>query len=89
MVQLPIGLFCIADNLARAAICGTGPVLLLGVGGLRWGEAVAVRGCDIDWLPRRVNLHRNVTEVRGKMIEGSLRVTRTGSSCCRRSSWRQ
>ena len=29
--------------------------------------------CDIDWLPRHVNLHRNVTEVRGKMIEGSLK----------------
>jgi integrase len=50
-----------------------GLVLLLGIGGLRWGEAIPIRVCDIDWLPRRVNLHRNVTQVRGKMIEGSLK----------------
>ena len=34
-------------------------VLLLGVGGLRWGEAIALRVCDIDFLRRRVELHRN------------------------------
>jgi integrase len=50
-----------------------GLVLLLGIGGLRWGEAIALRVCDIDFLRRRVNLHRNVTQVRGKMIEGSLK----------------
>jgi integrase len=36
-------------------------VLLLGVGGLRWGEAVALRVCDVDFLRRRVELHRNAT----------------------------
>ena len=34
-------------------------VLLLGVGGLRWGEAAALRVCDVDFLRRRVELHRN------------------------------
>ena len=34
-------------------------ILLLGVGGLRWGEAIALRVCDIDFLRRRVNVHRN------------------------------
>ncbi len=30
-------------------------VLLLGVGGLRWGEAAALRVCDVDFLRRRVD----------------------------------
>ena len=38
-------------------------VLLLGVGGLRWGEAIALRPCDIDFLRRRIELHRNVVRV--------------------------
>ena len=31
-----------------------GLVLLLGVGGLRWGEAAALRVADIDFLRRRI-----------------------------------
>ena len=53
-----------------------GLVLLLGVGGLRWGEAIALRVMDIDFLRRRVALHRNATEVRGKMIVGSLKTNK-------------
>ena len=34
-------------------------VLLLGVGGLRWGEAAALRVGDVDFLRRRIELHRN------------------------------
>ena len=34
-------------------------VLLLGVGGLRRGEAAALRVCDVDFLRRRIELHRN------------------------------
>jgi integrase len=48
-------------------------VLLLGVGGLRWGEAIALRVCDVDFLRRRVELHRNVVRVREKFIVGSLK----------------
>jgi integrase len=38
-------------------------VLLLGVGGLRWGEAAALRVCDVDFLRRRIELHRNAVSV--------------------------
>lgn len=48
-------------------------VLLLGVGGLRWGEAAVLRPCDIDFLRRRVELHRNVVDVNGAMMVGSLK----------------
>ena len=48
-------------------------MLLLGVGGLRWGEAAALRPCDIDWLKRRVNLTRNAVMVSDKVIMGTLK----------------
>jgi integrase len=48
-------------------------VLLLGVGGLRWGEAAALRVADIDFLRRRVHLHRNAVMVGGKAVVGSLK----------------
>jgi integrase len=48
-------------------------VLLLGVGGLRWGEAAALRVCDIDWLHRRVHLHRNAVTVGKQTVVGSLK----------------
>jgi integrase len=48
-------------------------VLLLGVGGLRWGEAAALRVSDVDFLRRRIELHRNAVAV-GKGFEvGSLK----------------
>ena len=48
-------------------------VLLLGVGGLRWGEAVALRVCDMDFLRRRIELHRNAVCVGGTFHVGSLK----------------
>jgi integrase len=48
-------------------------LVLLDVGGLRWGEAIALRVCDVDFLRRRVELHRNVVRVREKFIVGSLK----------------
>jgi integrase len=48
-------------------------VLLLGVGGLRWGEASALRVSDVDFLRRRIELHRNAVAI-GKHFEvGSLK----------------
>ena len=47
------------DMLASEAGPYRSLVLLLGVGGLRWGEAIALRVCDVDFLHRRVELHRN------------------------------
>jgi integrase len=48
-------------------------VLLLGIGGLRWGEAAALRVGDVDFLRRRIGLHRNAVEVNGKFEVGSLK----------------
>jgi len=48
-------------------------VLLLGVGGLRWGEAIALRVCDVDFLRRRIELHRNAVCVGGVFHVGSLK----------------
>jgi integrase len=48
-------------------------VLLLGVGGLRWGEAAALTVADIDFLRRRVRLHRNAVKVGGIFEVGSLK----------------
>jgi integrase len=48
-------------------------VLLLGVGGLRWGEAIALRVCDVDFLRRRVELHRNAVYVGDGFAVGSLK----------------
>lgn len=48
-------------------------VLLLGVGGLRWGEAAALRVADVDFLRRRVTLHTNAVKVGGGFAVGSLK----------------
>jgi integrase len=50
-----------------------GLVLLLGVGGLRWGEAAALRPCDIDFLRRRIELHRNAVTVGRQTWVGTLK----------------
>jgi integrase len=48
-------------------------VLLLGVGGLRWGEAAALRVCAVDFLRRRVTLHTNAVKVGRTFAVGSLK----------------
>jgi integrase len=48
-------------------------VLLLGVGGVRWGEAAALRVCDVDFLRRRIELHRNAVKVGRQFAVGSLK----------------
>ena len=48
-------------------------VLLLGVGGLRWGEAAALRVSDVDFLRRRVTLHTNAVKVGGDFAVGTLK----------------
>jgi integrase len=48
-------------------------VLALGVGGLRLGEAAALRVSDIDFLRRRVELSRNAVKVGGEFVVGSLK----------------
>jgi integrase len=61
------------DRLAHESGRYRSLVLLLGVGGLRWGEAAALRVSDIDFLRRRIALHRNAVEVDGKFAVGSLK----------------
>ena len=61
------------DMLASEAGPYRSLVLLLGVGGLRWGEAIALRVCDVDFLHRRVELHRNGVRVRSEFVIGSLK----------------
>ena len=48
-------------------------VLLLGVGGLRWGEAAALRVRDIDFLRKKISLHTNAVKVGGTVVVGSLK----------------
>ena len=48
-------------------------VLLLGVGGLRWGEAAALRARDVNFLRRRIELHRNAVQVGAAFAVGSLK----------------
>ncbi|KHO18654.1 tyrosine-type recombinase/integrase [Mycolicibacterium setense] len=48
-------------------------VLLLGMAGLRWGEAAALRVGDIDFLKRRVVLHENAVTVGADVHLGTLK----------------
>ena len=67
------------DSLAEESGRYRGLVLLLGVGGLRWGEAAALRVGDIDFLRRRILLHRNAVAM-GKHFEvGSLKSNKNRS----------
>jgi integrase len=61
------------DGLADEAGRYRSLVLLLGVGGVRWGEAAALRVCDIDFLRRRVALHRNAVKVGRQFAVGTLK----------------
>ena len=51
-------------------------ILLLGIGGLRWGEAIALRPSDIDFLHRRILLHRNVVQGGGEFHLGTLKTNK-------------
>ena len=48
-------------------------MLLLGTAGLRWSEVAALRVCDVDFLRRRVNLHRNGVTLTGHVAVGTLK----------------
>lgn len=48
-------------------------VLLLGMGGMRWGEAAALRVGDIDFLKRKVVLHENAVTVGADVQMGTLK----------------
>ena len=46
-------------------------VKLLAYGGLRWGEAVALRADNVDVLLRRVHVRESATLVNGKLVWGA------------------
>jgi integrase len=48
-------------------------VLLLGAGGLRWGEAAALTVGDVNFLRRRIDLHRNAVRVGSSVVVGTLK----------------
>jgi integrase len=62
-----------AQVLALAAEAGRGRllVLLLAYTGLRWGEATALRVCDIDFDRRRADVRRAFSDVGGRVILGT------------------
>src|SRR5262249_38640000 len=46
-------------------------VLLLGYTGLRWGEATALRACDINLGRRRLDVRRAFSDVGGRVVLGT------------------
>jgi integrase len=61
------------DMLAAESRQYRGLVLLLGIGGLRWGEAAALRVSDVDYLRCRISLTRNAVMVSDRVIVGGLK----------------
>jgi len=61
------------DALATEAGRYRSLVLLLGTVGLRWGEAAALRVSDVDFLRRRIHLHRNAVTVGKQTWLGTLK----------------
>lgn len=58
---------------AFAAECGEREdlILLLGTSGLRWGEAIALRPCDLDPLRGRIRVERNAAKVGNGVVLGT------------------
>lgn len=46
-------------------------ILVLGYTGLRWGEATALRVCDIDLDRRRIDVRRAFSDVGGQLVLGT------------------
>lgn len=46
-------------------------ILLLAYTGLRWGEATALRVCDIDFERRRIDVRRAFSDVGGRVVLGT------------------
>jgi integrase len=71
-------LFLTADQLDALAVAtavqqkGAGGLIhLLGYGGLRWGEAVALRWENVDTARRRVRVKESATEIAGRLDWGA------------------
>lgn len=71
-------LFLTADQLDTLAVAADGHskgagglIRLLGYGGLRWGEAVALRWEKLDTARRRVRVKESATEIAGRLYWGA------------------
>ena len=74
------------DDLAQAIEEPYGTlVYLLGYGGLRWGEATALRRRRVDVLRARVEVAESVSEVSGKLIFGTTKSHRSRTIALPRS----
>ena len=49
-------------------------VLVLAYTGLHWGEATALRVCDIDLDRRRIDVHRAFSDVGGQLVLGTPQI---------------
>jgi integrase len=58
-------------TLAAEAGCWRLLILLLAYTGLRWGEATALRVCDIDFDRRRIDVRRAFSDVGGRVVLGT------------------
>jgi integrase len=61
----------LADAVEQRISGGAQLVKLLSYGGLRWGEAVALRANNVDVLRRQVHVRESATLVNGKLVWGS------------------
>jgi integrase len=57
----------LADEAGRSRLL----ILLLAYTGLRWGEATALRVCDIDFARRRIDVRRAFSDVGGRVVLGT------------------
>jgi integrase len=83
-VQKRRQLFLTADQLEDLATTADrlregmgGLIRLLGYGGLRWGEAVALRWENVDVLRRRIKVEEAATEISGRLVFGSPKTHET------------
>src|ERR1051326_3712812 len=58
-------------DLAKAAGLWRLLILVLAYTGLRWGEATALRVCDVDFDRRRIEVRRAFSDVGGRVILGT------------------
>lgn len=67
-------LIALADECDKAQQMGESRralVLTLGFCGIRWGEAAALRICDVDLTRGCLNISRSIVQVKGKPVEGT------------------
>ena len=62
-------------------------VLMLAYCGIRWGEAIALRVRDVQFLRRRLSVHDNAVQIGVDTLWARPRAARNGRCRCLSSSW--